>query len=240
MLQVGRCAPAPGIQPCTNFPWCEPFQRPLTDRPSDQPQRRIADRRGHASDLSVATFADRQLDPARRNRLAKADRRIARPQPCRLVHATRGRGQGLAVIQHHASPQTRQRSFVRLALDLHEVGLLGFPARVGEPRLQRAVARQQYQAFTVVVETPGGTHARRVDEVAQRRLAVRTRELREHLERLVEQQHDGHQRGSLSASMCSAVLCTRSMKRCTEAAFSPRRHARISGAVRWALSASLR
>ena len=135
----------------------------------------------------------------------------------------------------------RQRSSSDLAFDLHEVGLLGFPARIGESRLQRAASRSAARGLRCRSRDVrrGACPARGRSRAASpcRPSLVNCVSTRNGL---LNSSSDGHQRTRCRLSMCSAVVCTRSMKRCTAAAFSPRRQARISGAVSWALSASLR
>src|SRR3546814_15709842 len=62
------------------LPWLHPFDRPVSDTPPHQPQRRMADGRGHPAHLAVSAFADGQPEPAVGHGLAEADRRVAGPE----------------------------------------------------------------------------------------------------------------------------------------------------------------
>src|SRR3546814_11707834 len=96
----------------------------------------------------VASFADRQPQPAVRHALAEPGRRVAGPERGRL-DAFDLRGQGRTVLQPHAMPQRRQRGLVRIALPLDKIGLGHLEAGVGYPRLQAAIVGQQQQSLAV-------------------------------------------------------------------------------------------
>src|SRR5215212_3302433 len=87
------------------------LEGPGTHRDADQPQDRESHGGGHAPYLAIAPFADRELDPARRDESPLANRRHSRPQPRRLVDEP-GRGGSRRVIgQLHPAPQRLQRGF---------------------------------------------------------------------------------------------------------------------------------
>jgi hypothetical protein len=65
-----------GVAPFTRQ---QVFQRVGADGDAHQPQGGMADGRRHAPHLAIAAFGEDHLDPAGRNALAKAHRRIARP-----------------------------------------------------------------------------------------------------------------------------------------------------------------
>src|SRR3546814_16569493 len=67
-------------RPRPPLPWLNPFDRPVSDTPPHQPQRRRADGRGHPAHLAVSAFADGQPEPAVGHGLAEADRRVAGPE----------------------------------------------------------------------------------------------------------------------------------------------------------------
>ena len=96
-------------------------------------------------------------------------------------------GQGGAVVQHDAVPEALQAGIVRDALDLHEVDLRERRARLADTSLPGTEIGEQQQAFAVVVEPTGGVDAVQRDEVAQAAPVVRTGELRQDLEWLVEE-----------------------------------------------------
>src|SRR5512145_2448994 len=60
-------------------------QRRRPDGSPYQTQRRITDGCCHSPDLAILAFTDTDFQPRSRDRRAKADRRIARPQPGRFV-----------------------------------------------------------------------------------------------------------------------------------------------------------
>ncbi len=94
--------------------------------------------RGHAPDLAVAALGEHDFDPGGGHRLAKTDRRRARPQ-FGLDDAAHLRRTGAPAIEHDTAPQVFEFGLIRLALDLRPVGLGKLVARVGEAVLQRAV-----------------------------------------------------------------------------------------------------
>jgi hypothetical protein len=145
----------------------------------------MADRRRHAPHLAIAALGHDDLDPARRNGLAHAYRRIARPQR-RLRNASRlGRARE-SVAQPQAAAQGGERGIRRDALDLHPIGLRQLKARIGESLLEPAVVGEQHQSFAVAIEPPGRIHAAQRNVIGERGAPARIRELRQNVVRLVE------------------------------------------------------
>src|SRR3546814_21051876 len=62
------------------LPWLHPFDRPVSDTPPHQPQRRMADGRGHPAHLEASAFADGQPEPAVGPGFAEAVRRVWGPK----------------------------------------------------------------------------------------------------------------------------------------------------------------
>jgi len=91
------------------------------------------------------------------------------------------------VVERDAVPQSLQAGIVRDALDLYEVDLRERRARLADASLPGTEIREQQQAFAVVVEAPRGVDALQRDEVAQAAPIVGTGELRQDLERLVQE-----------------------------------------------------
>ena len=148
-----------------------PGARPSTvhgpDGPADQPQRRKAHGSRHAPHLPVAALAQLEFDPGGGNRLAHADRRVARPQSRRLVDHAGGGGAAGTVVERHALPQGLERLVGRRAFDLHAVALGERRARLADARLPRPEVGQQHQAFAVEVEPSCGIETRQRNEVAR-------------------------------------------------------------------------
>jgi hypothetical protein len=156
----------------------------------------VADRRGHAADLAVAAFADRDAQPAIGDARADADRRDARPEIGRGDPFDVG-GAGGAVLQHDALPQPVERGLVGLALDLHEIGLGQLELRIRDPRLEATVVGQQQQPFAVPIQPPRRIDPAHVDELRQRRArrgGARVGELAEDVVGFVEEDQAGHGR----------------------------------------------
>jgi D-arginine dehydrogenase len=146
----------------------QPVERPVSDLPAHEAQGRVADGGGHPADLPVAPLAQGQADPAIGHALAKAHRRVARPERGR-IDPFGPRGQGHPVVEAHPARKRIERGCVGLALDLHEVGLGGLEARVGDAGLKPPVVGQQEQPLAVAVEPPGRIDAGPVHIVGQRR-----------------------------------------------------------------------
>ena len=126
--------------------------------------------RRHAAHLAVLAFAQRELEPRRRNLRAVADRRIARPQIRGLVDEPRAGGLRDEVAEVDAVAQRGERGLGRRAFDLRPIDLRELVARVRDARLQRAVVGQQQQAFAVGVEPARGVDVRDLDVVRERAL----------------------------------------------------------------------
>lgn len=194
---------------------CQTRQRPVSDAPPDQPQRRVVNRGGHAADLAVAAFADGYLQPAIGDARADPDRRHARPEVGRVDPLDVGAGR--AVLQHDALSQPVERGGIGIALDLHEIGFRQLELRVRDPRLETTVVGQQQQPFAIAVEPPRRIDARHIDELRQRRARGRTvhvGELAEHVIRFVEQDYPGHC-GALEG-LCivsNGICCTGRLRR---------------------------
>ncbi len=190
------------------------------DRDPHQAQGREADGGGHAPHLAIAALGDRHLQPCRWHMLAEADRRVARPQ-CRLRDDVRLCRAGASVVERHAASQLTERRFPRYTFHLHPIGLGQLMARVGDARLQATVIGEQQQSLAVVVEPPGGTHARQLDELGECAPAIAVGELAQHVERLVEQDQHGklqhltaeaRRRGGKAKSSCSLRLRASAVK----------------------------
>jgi hypothetical protein len=162
----------------------QPFDRPVANPHPHQPQGRQAHRRRHAPHLAVA--------PSRITSSSHAVGTLCESAPAGCA-ATAGlverrlRLARSAVVQLDAIAQALQLLRARLALHLHPVGLGQLVLGVGDPRLQATVVGQQQQAFAVAVQAPGRVDAGDVDEILERRAPFAVAELRQHVERLVEQ-----------------------------------------------------
>ncbi len=154
--------------------------------------------RRHAPYLPVAALGDDELDPGRRNVLAKPYRRFARPQGRFRDGAHSGRACP-AVVQRYTASQVFEHTLIRHAFYLRPVGLRQFVFWVGDPCLQGAVVGEQQQALAVIVEPPGGTHGRELDEIRERLSSGAVGKLAQHVERLVQQ----NQHHSSSVSSCA-------------------------------------
>jgi hypothetical protein len=129
-------------------------QRVAAHGVANQAQGGEADVGGHAANLAVASFIKGDFQPAGGNGFAFANRRVARPQPLRLIHAFNTGGQGGAIVERDAVAQrpAPRRGF---AFNLNIVNFAGAFTRLRQLRLQRAVVGQHQQPFAVAVQTPG-------------------------------------------------------------------------------------
>jgi len=123
-----------------------------SDRHAHESQGRKPDRRGHAPHLAVATLAEVELEPPRRDCGAIADRWLARPEARLVRQESRTRGAGRAIGKTHPALERGERRRADLALDLHQVALLDAVRRVGEARQQAAVVGEEEQPLTVEIE----------------------------------------------------------------------------------------
>ena len=171
-------------------------QPPRPDRHPHQTQRRQTDLGGHAPHLAVLAFADDDLQPGIRHRLAKAHRRLALPQSRRFrQHAHFGRlSNEIAKIDPGA--QRGQLVLVRPPFHLHPVGLRQLPARIADAVLQLAVAGEQQQPFAVGVQPPGRVDAGLGDAGLERGMQGVLGKLANHAVGLVEQEELGHVRAA--------------------------------------------
>jgi len=87
-----------------------------------QTQRRIADRRGHASYLPVAPFCNDEFKPGGRDIPSKTDWGIARPK-VRLGDRAHLRRAGSRAVEHDTGLQFFECFDGGLSLNLHPVGL---------------------------------------------------------------------------------------------------------------------
>ena len=97
----------------------------------------MADRRGHASDLPIAAFGERELDPRRGNGLAMTYGRHTRPQPRRLADSHgRRRSARDSVKRNRTVGERREGPIVGFSFYLGDVGALVSVAWVSEAVLQ--------------------------------------------------------------------------------------------------------
>ena len=106
-----RCQHGLGLGPRDLAPLTrgESVERPRSHCPANQSQRRQADRRRHPPHLPVAALAQFELDPGGGNRLAAADRRVARPQPAGSGISRGWSRAGRPVAEDQASSQGLER-----------------------------------------------------------------------------------------------------------------------------------
>lgn len=98
--------------------------------------------RCHATHLAISALEQGDFQPGGGDRLAFADRRVARPQPFRLADQLHARRQSGAVFKRNAAAQRRQIGVLRRAFHLGVIHFAGAFARLGELRLQLAVIGQ--------------------------------------------------------------------------------------------------
>src|SRR5437867_1292323 len=138
------------------------------DLHTNQAQRWMADRGGHAPHLAVLAFDQFQTDPAIRNALPKTDRRIARRQFRPGFQQPRAARQGPPPENHHASFQLPQRLGVRDPLYLSPINPPMSVARVQQPFIELRLIAQQQQSFALSVQPSNGVNAGRKTEFRQR------------------------------------------------------------------------
>lgn len=95
--------------------------------------------RSHATHLAVSTLIQGDFQPGSGDRLAFADRRIARPQPLWFRDQLHSGRQRRAVFERNAAAQGSQIAFLRRAFNLHVIDFAGTFTRLGKLRLQLAV-----------------------------------------------------------------------------------------------------
>ena len=122
---------------------------------------------GHAANLAIAAFAQRDREPRSWDCASFANRRDARPNSGRMESFDLG-GSGHAVAQHHAAPQLLQRRIRRNMLHLHPIKFGQFVLRIANAVLQRARISQHQQAFAVVIEPSSRVDIRHVKIFRQR------------------------------------------------------------------------
>jgi len=164
------------------------------DRHAYQTQRRIADRRSHASHLPIASFCDDELKPGGGDISSKTDRRIARPK-VRLGNSACLRRAGSRAIEHDTGLQFIERFHGGLSLDLHPIGLRQLVARVAQQMLQCPVIREYQQPLAVPVEAARRIYARYPDVSGKGRASFLVRELSQYPIGLVEEQKHSEQLG---------------------------------------------
>jgi len=139
--------------------------------------------------LAIATLGDDEFEPGGGDRLAHADRRVARPQSRRLDDGSRRRGSGRHAVHVHAARQSFELRVGGNAFHLDPIGLFQLVLGMRDARLQRAIRGQHHQAFAVGIQPPGGVDVRHVDKLLQRRARAVAGELAQHAIRLVEEDH---------------------------------------------------
>ena len=148
-------------------------------------------RGGHSSHLTVSTLAQREAQPAGRDRLAESYRRITRPQPVRFRRTLGLRRQGRAVFEHHAPAQRLQCGLVDLTLDLGQVGLGLLVPGIGQTMRQGAVVGQQQQTLTVPIQPPSRVDVLLPNEFGQGCPTVGIGELAQHAVGFVQSEEHG-------------------------------------------------
>ncbi|MNG59683.1 hypothetical protein D3C79_178230 [compost metagenome] len=98
--------------------------------------------RRHATHLAISALEQGDFQPGGGDRLAFADRWVARPQPFRLAHQLHAGRQSGAIFERNAAAQRRQIGFLRRAFHLGVIHFAGAFARLGKLRLQLAVIGQ--------------------------------------------------------------------------------------------------
>jgi hypothetical protein len=169
------------------FPGRERAELARSDGHAHESQRRKPDRCGHAPHLAIATLAEVELDPARCDRSAMADRWLARPEARLVRQESHTRGAGRTIGKTHPPLERGERRCADLALDLHQIAFLDAVRRIREAGLQPAVVGEEEQPLAVEIEPPDRPQAWQLKVVrkagASRRIA---REAGQHPEWLIE------------------------------------------------------
>ena len=113
---------------------------------------------GHSAHLTVAAFAQGQLDPRIWNGFTHTDRRGAWPEPERFLDATSFCGLCHAVFEHNSLGQSIEGCVIGCAFDLNEVGFGFFELWIGELCLQLAIICEEQKTFAVTIKS-----TRRID-----------------------------------------------------------------------------
>jgi hypothetical protein len=149
---------------------------------------RVAERRQHPLHLVLSAFVDGQLEPRR-------------------AEAANPGGRRDAVVELDAVRETRERSLVRLALDLGLVDLVHLVARVHEPVRKPSVVRKEKNPGRVRVEAPNRHDAPLVaDETDHGRPALGIARRRDDAGRLVQEDVRERLRRDLGAVHLDHVL----------------------------------
>lgn len=144
---------------------------------------------GHAPDLAVASFGEREFDPCGRDVFAEANRRRARRQIGLRVEQAHLRGTRAIALNRHSGGELFKRLGARNAFDLREIGALVSITWVREAMLKVAVIGEQEQSFAILIETAYRIDAGNRYELFQRGCCVAgfIRELAEYSVGLVEE-----------------------------------------------------
>src|SRR5262249_31092837 len=126
-------------------------------RLSYQPQSRMADRRSHSADLTVAPLYDCDLEPRGRNALSFSNRRHSRPDIRRLDHSN-FRWTSRPVIEPNAVGEISDRLRSRNSFHLYPICFRQLVSRIRYQVLEPSRIGKQNQSFAVVIQA-----ARRVD-----------------------------------------------------------------------------
>ena len=175
------------------FPHGKISQGQLTNSRPHQPQRRMADRSRHAANLSILSFHKFQNDPAVRDILAKAYRRITWRNLRLWIRQSRMTWQSPSPLNDQPRFQLLQTFGSRDSLHLHPVFSFVSVSGFQKPCVPFGLIAEQQQAFRIRVQPTNRIHVLWKAEFRQWTIP-RTigRELRQHTVWFVKSnQHQG-------------------------------------------------
>ena len=126
----------------------------LADGDADEAEGWVADVRGHFADLAVAAFAEGEFDPAGRDVLAEADRRITWGEVRANLFGFGG--EGYFSFDDDTAAQFLQRVFGNLPFDLRPVSAGVGVFWIEEFGVDSGFVGEKEEAFAVAVEASEG------------------------------------------------------------------------------------
>ncbi len=172
----------------TPFAGLQTLQRHSPDPFTHKAQRGVADRRGHASDLSVSALSQRESYPGSGHAESMANRGDPLRQIWFAAQQLDTSRTGHAVFQHDAGREPRECFVACHALDLNKICARMTKPRVSNPGREIPVIGQQEKSFAVKIEPTDWVHVGEVYELGQGPPSLVISKFRQHPVGLPERQ----------------------------------------------------